>query len=218
MTTGIRIVAFDFDGTVVDSMGGFADLAGEILAREHGLSVDEGRRRYRDTSGLPFFLQLDELFPSHPDNPRLAAEFEARKLEGFFRQTWFPDVPDALSRLRAGGVITAVCSNNSEENVRTFVQRRRAETGVTFDHVLGFRPGFQKGPPHFDHLLQVEGATRDQLLLVGDSLKDAEKAVSYGIGFVARTGTFGRADFEARFPGFPVVDTLAALPSLLGLP
>jgi phosphoglycolate phosphatase-like HAD superfamily hydrolase len=219
MAGPIRIVAFDFDGTVVDSMGGFADLASELLAREHGVTRAEGRGMYLRTSGLPFSEQLEELFPGDRRNRRLALEFEERKLAGFHARTYFPDVKPGLDFLRSLGLKLAVCSNNSQENVDTFVEAHREPTGVTFDHVLGLRPGgFVKGRPHFDHLLAAEQATKDNLLLVGDSLKDVKKARAYGIRFLGRLGTFSNADFHLHFPGVPVVRSFHELRSLFKAP
>ena len=219
MAGPIRVVAFDFDGTVVDSMGGFADLAAEILAREHGITRAEGRRLYISTSGLPFVEQLEELYPTDRRNRVLAMEFEERKLAGFHAQSYFSDVKPGLDFLRGLGLKLAVCSNNSQDNVDTFVEAHREPTGVTFDHVLGLRPGgFCKGRPHFDHLLKVENIGKDNLLLVGDSLKDAQKARTYGIRFLGRLGTFTKADFHAQFPGLPVVRSFHEFRALFKCP
>lgn len=219
MPVPIRIVAFDFDGTVVDSMGGFAELASEILAREHGVTRSEGRGMYIQTSGLPFSEQLEELFPGDRRNRRLASEFEQRKLEGFYARTYFPDVKPGLDFLHSLGLKVAVCSNNSQENVDTFVERNRASTGVAFDYVLGLRPGgFVKGRAHFDYLLAQEKVTKESLVLVGDSIKDAVKARDYGIRFLGRIGTFSKADFQKAFPGLPVVRSFFEFPGLFKTP
>jgi phosphoglycolate phosphatase len=151
------------------------------------------------------------LFPGQEVNPQLAEEFERRKLDGFYGRDFFPDARATLEGLRARGIKVAVCSNNFQENVDHFV----ADRDVKFDFVLGFRDGFSKGPAHFDYLLAQVGAGKPDMLFVGDSLKDAEKAIAYGIDFVGRTGTFSRDDFTSRFPQFPVIDTLSQLLELV---
>jgi phosphoglycolate phosphatase-like HAD superfamily hydrolase len=211
--SNIRVIAFDFDGTVVDSMGGFGQIAGELLSQARGITEAEGRRLYRETSGLPFFQQLESLYPGAPDNPQIAETFESRKLAGFFSQPYFDDMAPALTILRAAGRRLAICSNNSQDNIESFVTRH----DFTWDHVLGFKPDFEKGPSHFDHVRNQESISKAEMLLVGDSLKDAEKAQDYGIAFIGRTGTFTRTDFKQAFPGVPVIDTLAELPRLLGV-
>jgi len=147
------VCAFDVDGTLVDSMGTFADIAGALIARERGLERGRARQMYLDTSGLPFFQQLDLLFPGDPRNAALAGRFERDKLAGYFTRGYFSDAGSTIKALCAAGLKVAVCSNNTQENVSRFV----AQNSVRFDHVLGFREGFSKGPEHFEHIRQREG-------------------------------------------------------------
>ena len=206
-----KICAFDFDGTLVDSMHGFADIASEIIDRHYGVGRQQARKMYYDTSGLPFFQQLDLLFPGQAANLSLAEEFEQRKLDGFFGRDFFPDTRATIDALRARRIKVAVCSNNFQDNVDRFV----ADRSMMFDYVLGFRDGFSKGPAHFDYLLAAEEAGKHEMVFVGDSLKDAEKAVDYGIEFIARTGIFSRGDFEDRFPQIQIIDALSQLIELI---
>ena len=60
---------FDFDGTLVDTMGGFADIAGRVINGFHPhISFEAARRRYLETSGIPFFQQLEIICPEDPTN------------------------------------------------------------------------------------------------------------------------------------------------------
>jgi len=206
-----KLCMFDFDGTLVDSMGAFADIAADVVWRHYGMPRDEAREKYLLTSGIPFFQQLEIIFPGRTRNSVLADEFEARKLEGFFEEPYFPDVRDTVGHLRSRGIKTAVSSNNFQYNVDRFVSRRP----VPFDYVLGFREGFAKGKDHFDFVMQRENLSSGDILFVGDSLKDAERALSCGVDFVGKAGTFTREQFIKRFPGVPVVQCLSEVPGLL---
>ena len=208
--TNKRVVMFDLDGTLVDSMGAFADIAADVISREYGMPYAEARANYLLTSGIPFFQQLEVLFPARADNPKLAAEFEDRKLGGFLEEKYFPEVEHVIPWLRSRGLKTVVSSNNFDYNVLRFVGDRKVE----FDHVLGFRDGFAKGKDHFLHIQGLEQVAPEQMVFVGDSLKDGERALAGGLEFVGRTGTFKAAEFEAAFPGYPVVDTLEGLKAL----
>ena len=203
----IKLCVFDFDGTLVDSMGAFADLAGKLMEEVHGVPFDEARRNYLDTSGVPFYQQLEILFTGDPRNPGVVERFEKGKLEGFFAEPYFADVPDALGQIQASGRKVAVSSNNFQENVEEFV----AGHAVPFDHVLGFRPGFEKGKDHFQYLIDQEGILPESILFVGDSLKDGERAQGAGVSFAGRIGTFTKAQFQAKFPNSPVLSTLKDL-------
>ncbi len=203
-----RAVMFDFDGTLVDTMGGFADIAAGVMHRRHGLDLAFARTEYLRTSGLPFRQQLELIAPGDPRNDDAAAEFEATKIAGFFAERFDDDVKSAVRGLQDKGFKCIVSSNNFQELVDQFVAR---EPDVRFDLVLGARPNFFKGADHFRHVKQVFGLDGDELVFVGDSLKDGEKAQVNHVRFVARTGTFTAQDFQRRFPGVPTVDRLTSL-------
>ncbi len=208
-----KVCLFDFDGTLIDSMSGFADIASEIIDREYSVGLAEARHMYFSTSGLPFFQQLEALFPADERNPAMADEYEQRKLNGFFAQGFFEDVPETLKKLRASGIKVAVSSNNFQHNIDKFV----AAKDVEFDFVLGFRDGFAKGRDHFEHIIAVEKLDYKDFVFVGDSIKDGEKAQAFGVDFIARTGTFTAEQFRASFPERPVIDTISELiPLILG--
>ena len=207
-----RAVVFDFDGTLVDTMGGFAEIASDVISRLFGVDRAEARRRYIETSGLPFCQQLDILFPGDARNDGAAAEFEARKLEGFFAEAFTEEARRTVALLREKGYLVVVSSNNYQDLVDRFVAR---DSAVAFDLVLGARQGFYKGKDHFDHISRVLGICSENIVFVGDSLKDAERAISNDVRFVGKIGTFAPSDFQARFPGVPTVARLSDLVRLL---
>jgi len=204
-----RACAFDFDGTLVDTMWGYARIAGESMQKHLDLPYEEGHRRYLETSGIPFFQQLELIRPGHPANPRCAEEFEARKIEGLFLSP--PDAPTlaGLARLRAAGIRVVVSSNNFQELVEEYLRRYPA---LVVDLALGFdRQGLEKGRPHFLRLEQAFALRTQEVLYCGDSLKDGERALAHGVPFVGRTGIFSQAQFLERFPGIETVDSILEL-------
>ena len=199
---------FDFDGTLVDTMPGFADIAAGVIHRYHPeISFEYARQRYLETSGNPFFQQLEIIFPGHAANAEKAKLFEDTKIEGFFKSKFSDEVRDTINTLRAEGSIAGIASNNFQELIDRFV----ATGGLEFDIVLGFRQGFEKGPAHFDYVRQRFGLLKEDLTFVGDSLKDAEKAFAYGIGFVGICGTFKRPDFMKIREDIVTIDSMKEL-------
>ena len=198
----IKAVVFDLDGTLVDTMGHFADVAADVIARRHGWSVARGRKAYLDTSGIPFFQQLEVLFPGHSDNSALEAEFETRKMTAYDGRSFLEDVPPAIALMREQGVAAVVSSNNREDVVREYI----AGEGVHFDVVLGFRDDFYKGEPHFAFVERELGIARDEMLFVGDSVRDAELALGAGVRFAARLGTVARESFVEALGAVDFID------------
>ncbi len=208
MKINAKAFLFDFDGTLVDTMGGFADIAGNVIHEHHPeMSFEEARRRYLETSGVPFFQQLEIIFPGHPRNPESARIFEETKKEGFFNQHFSEDVRHTITELRRRGIITGVCSNNFQELIDRFVSRE----ALVFDVVLGFREGFEKGKAHFEYVMQKFNLSRDELVFVGDSLKDADKARANGLHFIAICGTFQKEDFHTKDPSITTISNIREL-------
>ena len=202
-----KAVIFDFDGTIVDSMNAFADIAARVMPKHLAIDSATARRKYLESSGIPFFQQLEILFPGHPANEKTAEEFERIKLEGYFEEPLYADAAKTVRRLRESGIRTIVSSNNFQHLVERFVEGRPIE----FDMVLGFKEGFAKGADHFRHIESFLGVPREGMTFVGDSLKDGERALQYGIEFIAKEGIFTRNEFQRKFPGARVISTLSDL-------
>lgn len=199
---------FDFDGTLVDTMSGFADIAARVINQFNPeISVETARKRYLETSGNPFFQQLEIITPGDPANKEKAKIFEDTKIEGFFNSRFTSDVRETIDRLRAEGSIAGIASNNFQELIDRFVENEKLD----FDIILGFRKGFEKGPAHFDFVREKFNLQKDEITFVGDSLKDAEKAFAYGLKFVGICGTFRRDDFLKIRDDIVTIDNIKEL-------
>jgi len=116
-----------------------------------------------------------------------------------------------LDRNKKKNIKTIVSSNNFQELIDTFVEKRH----LVFDFVLGFEDGFEKGPHHFEATMKKFSLNPSDILFVGDSLHDGERALEANIDFVGKEGTFSTAEFHARFPHSPVVANIDQLLNLL---
>lgn len=211
--SGTKAFLFDFDGTLVDTMGAFADLAGELMATYYGGKAEKGRANYLKTSGIPFFQQLAVLYPGDPRNEQVAVRFESEKLVAYNSKGLFVDVAPAVEAFHKRGIAAVVSSNNFTPVVKRFLETQQ----VPFDLVLGYDKGFCKGEPHFAEVEKVLGIPRQQLGFVGDSVRDGELAEAGGVKFAARLGTVPQERFEARFGSnaIPFVDSLLDVVGLL---
>ncbi len=211
--TPFELIIFDLDGTLIDTMGGFADIAGELIAKNYGWSFELGRKRYLETSGLPFFQQLEILFPENSKNPDVATIFETRKIRLFQKETMSDRTVETLQWLRDHGYRTAISSNNYHDLVREFVQNK----AIPIDMSLGFKPNFAKGQAHFNCLRDHFGVTFSAMLFIGDSLADAKIARDCGVNFVAKTGTFCETDFRTveNSHAIPIINEIHEFLTLL---
>jgi phosphoglycolate phosphatase-like HAD superfamily hydrolase len=201
---------FDFDGTLVDTMHGYADIAGRLIHEHHPeISFDEGRRRYFETSGIPFCQQIEIIAPGDVKNAETVRMFEDEKIAGFFATRIDERVRRSLALMRSRGYLAGVSSGNYPHLINEYVEREN----IGFDIIMGYDhdAGFEKGKPHFDHFLETFGLEKKDLTFVGDSLKDADKGYEYGIQFVGMLGLFTCEDFEKRYRDIITVGSLDEL-------
>jgi phosphoglycolate phosphatase-like HAD superfamily hydrolase len=205
------ILLLDLDGTLVDTMPAFADLAADTIARHFGLLPSNARKLYVQTSGVPFAQQLDAIFGEHPAAPAAAEEYEARKHAIAAAADMDGETRAALDELRGRGIDLIVSSNGMQAHVDRFAARARG----LFTLALGFGGALAKGEPHIALVERRTRVGRDRMAFVGDSLRDGELAEAAGVRFVGRAGTFSRREMSARFPAAPIVDSMAELPELV---
>ena len=208
----IKACLFDFDGTLVDDMQEFADLAALTMGKYYGISFKLARKRYVDLTGIPFVQQINAILPGAEKNNEAVEYFETNKEDIFFNKNVEEDVKNTLVWLKEKGLKIAVSSGGFKEMIDKFCEKE----GIEFDEVLGFSENFEKGPDHFKYLLDTFNIDKDELLFCGDSLKDAKKGLDFGIKFIAVTGTFTKERFKEKFNNIEIVDGIYELKKILG--
>lgn len=211
MSKGLLGLIFDFDGTLVNSMGDFGQVAADVIASHFDCDREWALKRYRETSGLPFSFQLESLFPQDKKNQNAVCEFEETKRQKYAQCDFFPEVFDVLVALKRGGHALAISSNNDHKLLHEKLGSKRE----VFDIVLGYHPGFLKGPDHFrwvGHALRLDF---HQMLFVGDSIHDGLMAQKQGVAFVARLGTFLETCFQKAGLDVPMIRNLTELQNIL---
>lgn len=206
-----KILVFDLDGTLLDSMGTFGDIASFLISWEHKISRKKAKQMYINTSGIPFFQQLDILFPNYSRNKEISRIFEEKKVHATEHLEMDEDELSALKKLSQGGYKLAVSSNNSQENVDKF----NKFTNLNFDYVLGYKENFSKGEGHFNFIFKKENVSKDEIIFIGDSISDMERAQKLGVDFIAKVGTFSDKDFENRNPNVITIKHLGELLDIL---
>lgn len=206
-----KVVVFDLDGTLLDSMGIFADIASFLISWKHKIPRKEAKQMYIDTSGVPFFQQLEILFPGHTGNKEIADMFEEKKVHATEHLEMDAEEVDALKKLSKKRYKLAISSNNFQKNVDRF----HRFIDLDFDQVLGYNDGFAKGKDHFDFILNKYNVTKDEIIFVGDSVSDMNKAREFDIDFIAKVGTFSDKDFEKENPNVITIRHLKELLDIL---
>lgn len=205
-------IIFDFDGTLADSMSFLANIGIHIMKKYYDIDYDEAAERYKSTTGLPYEHQISLNFPGYEQNERAIEEFEKLKIERIFEQQLFPDVVETLTQLNQMDISVFVSSSTYQPIIAEYFAKR--ELSTCFVEVVGYRPGFEKGKHHFEHIKAEHGIKLSDTLFVGDSLKDYERSKDY-CKFIGLEGMFKEKDFRCVGHKGPVIQQVSELLTMI---
>lgn len=198
----------DFDGTIIDSMPFLEKNAISLLVKNFSFSYDEARKKYRNTTGLPFIKQMEIIAPNHQHNERIVKEFEKMKLDLIYEQEPFTDALDVIRKFKERNLLVGISSGTIESIITEYLNKKDF---TLVDDILGFREGFEKGKDHFDFVKSKYSIHSSQILFIGDSLFDAKRAKDNQIQFIGRIGMFTSTDFNSIIPTCTVITELTEL-------
>jgi phosphoglycolate phosphatase len=189
------LAIFDFDGTLADSAGWFADALNEV-ARHNGFREvsAEQREMLRGRSMSEIFAYLG--IPSWK-LPRIVHQLRAIAARDVEQISIFPWVPDVLETLRSRGISIAIVSSNTKPNIRRVLG---AELASMIEQ-------FGTGAPLFGKAAKIKGVIKrcsssaELTTSIGDEVRDIEAAHALGIRSVAVSWGYAAAPaLEAAQP------------------
>lgn len=207
----LKLICFDFDGTLANTMPFLEKNAIALITKYYKLTEEVARKQYRLTTGLPFEQQIDILFPDNSENLFVIREFEHQKISRMLEQKLFPETKRVLVKLIENGYKNVVSSSTTKNIITNYVETKNISKYLT--EVLGFHSGFEKGKNHFEYIMKNYNLSSYNLLYIGDSLKDMERASDSNIPFIGRTGPMFQAeDFKLKilsgWHNFPTISSL----------
>jgi 2-haloacid dehalogenase len=221
---GIRACVFDAYGTVFDyasAAAGCRDVLGDKLDRLTVLWRDKQLQytwlRTLQGRHVDFWQVTGDALDFALETLGLDdAVLRQRLMNLYLTLEPFPEVPDALKRLKAGGLKTAILSNGSSRMLRAAVDN--AGIGDLLDMVLSVdEVGVYKTHPKVYQLaIDRLGIERAAISFQSSNAWDAHAASDFGMR-VVWCNRYGQR--RERLPGAPdrEIRTLAELPALLGL-
>jgi phosphoglycolate phosphatase len=197
-----RLVVFDFDGTLADSLPA-------TVAIFNRLAADLGHRPVEDVPAARA-MTTRQFLRHHGISlwrlPRLVRRFHAAAADGADRLRLFPGLPDALAALHAAGARLGILSSNREDNIRRCLRANGVEGLFAF--VVGYPRLFGKGKA-LRRLARAERVPAGEVVYVGDEVRDVEAARKAGAAAAAVTWGYhaegilrdSRPDYVVAEPG-----------------
>ena len=206
-----ELLVFDWDGTLMDSMGTIVACTRAALT-ELGLPAlaDE---EIRQAVGLGFAETVERLAPgAGPEDARLIRESYSRLWVSTYREhpVLFPGAVELLADLEADGYLLAVATGKSRQGLERaldgsglrayFSASRCADESTPKPH-----------PAMLYELMQALEAEPGRMLMVGDTSHDLQMAAAAGVDAVAVTYGAHAADGLRELRPRACVGSVAAL-------
>lgn len=202
------IAAFDFDGTLADTMPWFNSILNTVADKYGFRKIDAAERdqlRHRDAAEILKFLGIP-LWKL----PAIMAHVRTLMQEIDPSVHMFDGIPDALARLKTAGVRLAVVSSNSLENVR----RVGPDTAALFDDYECGTDLFGKAAK-IERLLKRHDTAPERFLLVGDEMRDIDAARKAGVRVGSVAWGYNHVDALRERGPDELIMQVADLPAVL---
>jgi phosphoglycolate phosphatase len=181
----VRAILLDLDGTLIDTVGDIS-MAANMMRSSLGFApLDQTAIAAFVGKGIPNLVAQtlkDAVGEVGPTALKVAVANFERQYEKVFGDTSrpFPGVIEGLNAMRAKGFRLGCVTNKAEKFTRPLLER----TGLTeyFEIILSgdSLPERKPHPMPLLHAAETLGVPSAQLLLVGDSVNDAEAARAAG--------------------------------------
>lgn len=191
-------IAFDLDGTLVDSVPDLSAAVNVMLSGEGMGPLDPTTVTGFVGNGLPKLVEraMAHVGLAPSEHARLTqVTLEAYKAEPAARTRVYPGVEEALARLKAGGHRLGLCTNKPHAPTVDVLEHFGLDQ--YFDVVIGgdSLPVKKPDPEPLLHTLVAMGD--GPALFVGDSEVDAETALRAGVDFALFTEGYRKTSVES---------------------
>lgn len=213
----VKVVIFDWDGTLVDSVDHIAESLHQA-ATELGYPQLE-REAYRDIIGLGMVEALEKLYPGISRDEMNAIR------EGYGRyffskvttpQNVFDGMADVVSDIRGSGRGCSVATGKSRRGLD--VALVSSGLGDQFDITrCADETRSKPDPAMLEDIVRFYGVDPSEAVMIGDTRYDLDMAQRMGMPAIGVEWGVHKRDVLAGYSPHAIVDTVADLRRVLGL-
>ena len=198
MSLSPRLMVFDLDGTLVDSVPDIAAAVNRVLAARALPALGHAAIAAMVGDGLhPLIKRAFAAVGGTPDDGAAGeylADYEANVL---VETSLFPGITDMLDSLQATGWALAVCTNKPERAAHLLLDA--LGIGARFA-AIGGGDSFathKPDPAHLRQTIAAAGGDPARALMVGDHSNDVHAAMGCGVAAIFAGWGYGRPGMES---------------------
>lgn len=185
-------IIFDFDGTIADSFGAMMEIF-EEHKEEFGFEKfgEKELKIYKEQGVTELIKKRNISVWKILKILRVGKKLMNQKIKSVKP---FEGAKEMLMELKKRGLTLGIISTNSEENIKEFLKKNKIEM---FDYVVGKGSLFGKTRV-IKNILKTRKLNKDQVLYVGDEVRDIEACKKIGIKIAAVTWGFSDEKLLAK--------------------
>jgi phosphoglycolate phosphatase len=170
MNYSIKVIIFDFDGTIADTTSSIATLFNKVAPKYNLPFFKESDLDYlRDNS-------MSELVQRYDINPikliKLVTEIQSELKKDIENIPPIPGMVEVLNELKRKNIAVGIISSNTTENIKLFLAKNKI-TNINF--VYSEKTLFGKGKI-LTNLIRKQRLSKSEVIYVGDEVRDVEAA------------------------------------------
>ena len=182
-----KLVIFDLDGTLLDTIEDLANSANYALALNgyptHPIEA------YRFFVGNGMNNLILRALPEAKKNEETVAKVKADFLPHYFTNNEdctkpYPGITELITKLHENGIKLAIASNKVHSATQQLAAKFFPE--IPFIAVIGQRENFpiKPNPSILEQIIQIAGVDKSEMIYVGDSGVDVATAINAKVPFI----------------------------------
>ncbi len=209
MMDNLKLIIFDFDGTIADTMEAGIEITNKIAEQLNFTKLDKSKIDYYRTLEPKQFLKLMQI--PLLKIPLMAGIYHIEFNKVIHKLKPFPGIPEVLNELEKHYKL-GILSSNSVENIEKFLELNNLRHLFDFvhsqPHIFGKSSSLRK-------ILRRRKLTKDQVVYVGDEVRDIQAAHQLKIPVISVTWGLNARELLEKYKPEYLIDTPGQLLDIL---